>query len=83
MVPAFERALLALRIGEISPVVQTPYGFHIIKVDDVEPGARQPFAAVASEIRQRILQAAVESWKADLRQKHPVKIHDAVLHSLR
>jgi peptidyl-prolyl cis-trans isomerase C len=83
MVPAFERALLALKIGEISPIVQTPYGFHIVKVDDIEAGTRKPFAAVAPEIRQRILQSAVESWKAELRQKHAVKVHDAVLNSLR
>lgn len=83
MVPAFERALLALKIGEISPVVQTPYGFHIVKVEDIEAGTRKPFAAVAADIRQRILQAAVESWKAELRQKHTVKVHEAVLNSLR
>jgi len=83
MVPAFEQALLALKIGEISPVVQTPFGFHIVKVEDIEPGTRKPFATVAPEIRQRILQSAVDSWKSELRQTHTVKVHDAVLNSLR
>ena len=64
-------------------MIQTAYGFHIVKVEDIEAGTRQPFTAVAADIRQRILQAALESWKTELRTKHTVKVHDAVLKSLR
>jgi hypothetical protein len=47
MVPEFERAVLSLKAGEISPVVKTQYGFHIIRVD--QRGSR-PFAEVKAEI---------------------------------
>lgn len=38
MVPEFERWMFSLRPGELSPVVETVHGFHIIRVDRVQPG---------------------------------------------
>lgn len=34
MVPQFERAMDALQAGQVSQVVQTPFGWHLIKVED-------------------------------------------------
>jgi peptidyl-prolyl cis-trans isomerase SurA len=38
MVPEFERWMFALRPGDLSPVIETGHGFHIIRVDRVQPG---------------------------------------------
>ncbi|MEO7102118.1 MAG: peptidylprolyl isomerase, partial [Gemmatimonadaceae bacterium] len=38
LVPAFETMMFSLRPGELSPLVRTSYGYHIIRVDRVQPG---------------------------------------------
>ncbi len=37
LVPEFEQMMFALQPGQVSPVVYTPYGFHIIRVDRSKP----------------------------------------------
>jgi peptidyl-prolyl cis-trans isomerase D len=50
MDPAFDAALFALNKGQHSAVIKTDFGFHIIKLLDVQSGATVPFADVKAKI---------------------------------
>jgi peptidyl-prolyl cis-trans isomerase D len=50
MEPAFSEKAFSLKPGEISDLVQTPYGFHIIKVEETRPERTSPLEEVRGEI---------------------------------
>jgi peptidyl-prolyl cis-trans isomerase C len=63
MVRPFEEAAFALEAGGISPVIETGFGFHVIKLEERIPELRLPEADVRERIREHLLlgkrQAAV------------------------
>jgi peptidyl-prolyl cis-trans isomerase D len=61
MVPQFEQAAFAMKPGEISAEpVRTPFGFHAIKVTEVQPGGKTPLKDVAAQIRDRLSAEAAD-----------------------
>ncbi|MGF1701423.1 peptidylprolyl isomerase [Photobacterium makurazakiensis] len=63
MDPAFEDAAFALNKGDVSEVVQSDFGFHIIKMDDIKAPKVKPFADVRDEITAELReQRAVEAF---------------------
>ncbi|ASU22550.1 peptidylprolyl isomerase [Vibrio qinghaiensis] len=56
MDPAFEQAAFAIeQIGDITGLVKSEFGYHIIRLDDVKAPIAQPYAQVASEIKAEML----------------------------
>ncbi|ROR03306.1 SurA N-terminal domain-containing protein [Desulfosoma caldarium] len=50
MIPNFAEAAFALNPGEVSDLVRTPYGFHIIKVEEVRPEETVPLEKAKAQI---------------------------------
>lgn len=56
MIPEFESAVFALKTGELSGVVKTQFGFHIIKLLDKKPVEARKYEEVEGEIKAKLLQ---------------------------
>ncbi|MBI3770808.1 MAG: peptidylprolyl isomerase [Deltaproteobacteria bacterium] len=84
MVAPFEQAAFALdKPGDMSEVVKTPFGYHIIKLTERKEGGDRPFDEVKERIRVNLInqrrQAQVQQRLDDLRAKAKITIDDAVL----
>ncbi len=83
MVPAFSKAVFALKKGEVSKPVKTDFGWHIIKLEDIQEGGAQPFDQVKDPIRLVLLRKAVQDKILELRRVGTIEIVDEDLKRLQ
>jgi parvulin-like peptidyl-prolyl isomerase len=67
-----DKALFSLEVGQMSPILETDDGFHIVRVLERKEAGRRPFTEVQGEIRDRLkeerFQAAVKEYLSGLRR---------------
>jgi peptidyl-prolyl cis-trans isomerase SurA len=78
LLPAIERGVANLTAGGISNVIESPEGFHIVRLDDKKPKQFRPYEEVRQEIQALVFQQKSEdmfqAWLADLKNKAYIEI---------
>jgi peptidyl-prolyl cis-trans isomerase C len=83
MVPEFEKAAFALGTNEVSEVVTTQYGYHIIKLHEKKPATKTPYEEASARIKEGLkaqaMQKQMPGFIAKLRADADVTILDESL----
>lgn len=87
MVPAFEKAAFNLRVGEVSDVVETEFGYHLIKCEERKAATHLSYDMLPEELFAYLFQflfqqkakPKFEAWIKALRAKANIQIKDESL----
>ena len=71
---AYSRVAFSLKVGEVSDVVETPAGYHLIWLTDRKPGKPSQYEDVAPDVRDCFEAELKQSLLADLRKKAKVEV---------
>lgn len=76
--PAFDRAVSELEVGEVSGVVKTQFGYHIIKLTDTKPPEDVPLEELKPSIQKYLFtteaEKLIQRYIESLRKKAEVKV---------
>jgi peptidyl-prolyl cis-trans isomerase C len=81
-----EKVLFSMSPGKMSPVIKTPYGYHIFEVLSIRPEGTKKLPEVLSEIESKFIdqkrEAAFKKWLGELRTHFKVKVNKQLLNTL-
>jgi len=84
LLPEYETEAFKLsKVGQVSGIVKTQFGYHIIRLEGIRPPSYVPFDEVKDFIRQKITQdkqkEILEKYIDDLKKSAKITINDALL----
>lgn len=83
LVPEYEEEAFKLkRVGQISGIVKTRFGYHIIRLEGVKPASYASYDEVKELIKQRLIQERqgqlLENYLSELKKSAKIKINEEV-----
>jgi peptidyl-prolyl cis-trans isomerase D len=66
MVPEFDQVAFTLEPGQVSDLVKTQYGYHVIKVVDKKPATTRPLGDVRQQLNDQLAHERAQAQAADL-----------------
>ncbi|HOW27082.1 MAG TPA: peptidylprolyl isomerase [Elusimicrobiota bacterium] len=79
LIPEFEKAVIQMKDGEMSSVVASPYGYHIIRRSAEKNLSARPYEEVAEQVRAVIEKQKFQSWIEKTKSKYPIDIDQKAL----
>jgi parvulin-like peptidyl-prolyl isomerase len=83
---SMDKVIFSLPVGGISPVVKTPYGYHLFQVQSKRPEGSESLDEAWNEIETKLVQQRQEvlynDWIARLKELFPVKINHELVAAL-
>jgi peptidyl-prolyl cis-trans isomerase C len=83
LIPEIENVVFALEIGDISDIIKSEYGFHILKVTDKKPEVLKTFEEVKEEIAPTLLSTkqkeAFDNLLEELKSQVTIEINEEAL----
>jgi foldase protein PrsA len=80
MVPQFDKYAFSAPVGQISPPIKSPFGYHIIQVESRTPGTKATLASATPQIietlRQQQEAPLIQPFLQGLQQKATIVVND-------
>lgn len=75
-----------LKPGQLSPVIHTPYGYHLLQLNRILPAGLEPFATVQNKVKDELyaqkLREHFKQWLAEARIHYRVTINESELEAV-
>ncbi len=86
MVPEFDKVVFGMKEGQVSGIVKTQFGYHIIKVTGIRPAGIRSYDDVKEQIKNTLLpskqQEIVKKILEDMKKNAKISIKEDVLKNL-